>query len=98
MKERNKLSATFILTILLTILLASWLICNIINDISLLFSDNIYLAVLVAICFCLIISIVLLRSFLVEVRYDIDEQKSKKKNIRDVYLYNQLLDPPSTNN
>jgi hypothetical protein len=43
-------------------------------------------------------SIFLLKKILVEIRYDIDSRKEKEKNVRDIYMYDQLLDPPTTNN
>ena len=97
MKEQNKLSLAFIVTMLSTVIISSWFILNIINDATLLFSENVYQLVLIIICVCFILSIVLLKKFLVEIRYEIESYKEKERNIRDIYLYNQLLDPPNTN-
>jgi hypothetical protein len=44
------------------------------------------------------IAIFFLRRFLDEVRYDINDKKGKEKNIRDCFLYHQLLNPPEINN
>ena len=98
MKEQNILSLAFIVTVLSTVIISSWFILNIINDLTLLFSENMYKLLLIAVFVCFILSIVLLKKLLIEIRYKIDSYKEKERNIRDIYLYNQLLDPPNTNN
>jgi len=98
MKEQKRLSLAFIIILLSTIICSSWLIFNIITDISLLLTENKFQIILVIICICFILSIFLLKKILVEIRYETDKNKENERNIRDVYLYNQLLDPPSTNN
>ena len=98
MKEQNLLSLAFIITMLSTGLISSWFIINIINDVNLLFSEIMYQLVLIVICICFMLSIIFFRKLLVEIRYEIDSHNEKEKNVRDIYLYNQLLDPPTTNN
>lgn len=98
MKEQNILSLAFIVAMLSTVLISSWFILNIINDLTLLFSENMYKLLLIAVFVCFILSIVLLKKLLIEIRYKIDSYRAKERNIRDIYLYNQLLDPPNTNN
>ena len=92
MQDKNKLGIACIISILVTSIFSTWFIFNMIT------TENLYQIGLIILCICFIITVVLLRKFLVEIRYEIDTQKEKEKNIRDIYLYNQLLDPPSTNN
>ena len=92
MQDKNKLGIACIISMLVTIIFSAWFIFNIIT------TENLYQIGLIILCICFIITVVLLRKFLVEIRYEIDTQKEKEKNIHDIYLYNQLLDPPSTNN
>ena len=92
MQDKNKLGIACIISMLVTIIFSTWFILNIIT------TENLYQIGLIILCICFIITVVLLRRFSVEIRYEIDTQKEKEKNIHDIYLYNQLLDPPSTNN
>jgi len=92
MQDKNKLGIACIISILITIIFSTWFIFNIIT------TENLYQIGLIILCICFITTVVLLRRFSVEIRYEIDTQKEKEKNIHDIYLYNQLLDPPSTNN
>jgi len=92
MQDKNKLGIACIISMLVTIIFSTWLIFNIIT------TENLNQIGLVVTCICFILTVVLLRKFSVETRYEIDTQKEKEKNIHDIYLYNQLLDPPSTNN
>lgn len=39
-----------------------------------------------------------LRKLLMDVKSDISEKVLKEKNIRDIYQYNQVLDPPDIDN
>ena len=92
MQDKNKLGIACIISILITIIFSTWFIFNIIT------TENLYQIGLIILCICFTITVVLLRRFSVEIRYEIDSQKEKQKSIHDIYLYNQLLDPPSTNN
>jgi len=38
------------------------------------------------------------RKLLIDVKSDISEKTLKEKNIRDIYQYNQILDPPDIDN
>ena len=98
MNEQNPLCLAFIISILSTLVISTWFIYNIIGDISLFFSHTIYQMLLIIICVCFVLSAIFFRKLLTEVRYEVDNRKEKERNIRDIYLYNQLLDPPSTNN
>jgi len=92
MQDKNKLGIACIISILVTSIFSTWFIFNMIT------AENLYQIGLIILCICFIITVVLLRRFSVEIRYEIDTQKEKEKNIHDIYLYNQLLDPPSANN
>jgi len=98
MQDKNKLGLACIISILITMIFSTWFIFNMLTFKGLFFTENLYQTGLIILCICFIITVVLLRRFSVEIRYEIDTQKEKEKNIHDIYLYNQLLDPPSTNN
>ncbi len=38
------------------------------------------------------------RKLLIDMKSDISEKKLKEKNIRDIYQYSQILDPPDIDN
>lgn len=67
-------------------------------NINLVLLETIYQLVLMVALLNFFIAIVFLRRFLAEIRYDLDERKGKEKNVRDCYLYYQLLNPPELNN
>lgn len=98
MKEQNKLGLAFTISTIFTIIVAYWFISSILNDFNLLLSNNICKLIGVFVFLCFIFSMYLLKKLLVELRYEIDSHKEKERNVRDIYLYNQLLDPPTTNN
>ena len=39
-----------------------------------------------------------LRKLVLDMKFDISEKVVKEKNIRDIYQYNQVLDPPDIDN
>ena len=92
MQEKNKLGLACVISIINTLLfsvclIVSFILTGIVNQI-----------VLIVTFISSIVTLFLLRKSIVEIRYEINNRKEKEKNIHDIYLYNQLLDPPSTNN
>ena len=94
MKEKRILALAFIFPFLIAVISMLFVIFNI----NLALSEAIYQLVLMVALLSFFIAIVFLRRFLVEIRYDIDERKDNEKNVRDCYLYHQLLNPPELNN
>jgi len=98
MKEQNKLGLAFTISTIFTFIVSYWFVSSILTDFNLLFSENIYKIIGIFLILSFIFSMYLLKKFLIELRYEIDSFREKEKNIRDIYMYNQLLDPPTTNN
>lgn len=94
MKEKRILALAFIFPLLIAIMSILFVMFNI----NLVLLETIYQLVLMVALLSFFIAIVFLRRFLVEIRYDLDERKGKEKNVRDCYLYHQLLNPPELNN
>ncbi len=94
MKEKRILALAFIFPLLIAIMSILFVMFNI----NLVLLEIIYQLVLMVALLSFFIAIVFLRRFLVEIRYDLDERKGKEKNVRDCYLYHQLLNPPELNN
>jgi archaellum biogenesis protein FlaJ (TadC family) len=92
MEEKKNL--VFIFSFSITIISLLFIIFNI----NLVFSETVYLLVLMVALLNFIIAIVYLRRLLVEIKYDNDERKEKEKNVRDCYQYYQLLNPSEINN
>jgi len=94
MKEKRIFALIFIICSIIAII-SILIIC--INS-KLFFSEVIYQLLLVIILLNIFLARLYLCRLLVEIRYDIDETKGKEKNVRDCYLYHQLLNPPEVNN
>jgi len=92
MQEKNKLGLACVISIISTLLFSVWLI------VSFILTGIVNQIVLIVTFISFIVTLFLLRKSIVEIRYEINNRKEKEKNIHDIYLYNQLLDPPSTNN
>jgi len=93
MKGKRTQKVLFIFWTILTILTVFWIIFNIFN-ISLLLTESVYQFVFVLSCLCLFASIISVREILADAKLKIIEENEKQRNIRDVYRYQQLLDPP----
>jgi len=98
MKDQKYLVLACLISIIITIILLFCFIFNVFPDINLIFTKTNFQILLILILLFSILSAFFLKKILVEIRYELDEQKQKEKNIHDIYLYNQLLDPPSNNN
>jgi len=97
MAQKKTLVVTFLLSVIFTILSASWLLFNIVGNIGLLL-ESLYQFVAIVVCLGALISIVCLRKILVDIRFKINEIKEKEKNVKECYQYDQLLNPPIMNN
>jgi len=96
MKGKRNQKILFIFWTILLVLAIILMIFNLFN-IDLLFTEIVYQFVLILSCLSLFASIISIREILVDVKLKIVEENEKERNIKDVYRYQQLLDPPDTN-
>ena len=73
----------------------SWLFFLLVNNIHLIFEQAIFLFVLVIAFVGFSLSMFFVFQIVSDLRVEIRKEKERLKNIRDVYQYDQLLDPPS---
>ena len=86
----------FVFFFLLTISLISFFL--LIINISLIF-DSIFFKIILLLTFLnLIIALKVLKKWVNEIVYDINERKEYEKNAHDCILYYKLFNPPDTNN
>ena len=95
MKKIRTLTMVFTFWVLVVFMSVSWLFFLLINNIHLIFEQAIFLFVLVIAFIGFSLSMFFVFQIISDVRIEIRKEKEKLKNIRDVYEYNQLLDPPS---
>lgn len=87
----------FVVWLSVAILSAIWIIFNVINNISLI-SLPVYLFVFILGFLSFIMALISIRKRVSDVKTKIDEEKEHEKNVKDFYLYQQLLNPPEINN
>ena len=97
MMQKKTLIKTFLLSIVLMMLSASWLLLNIVGNIELLL-EPLHQLVVIVLFLSILISAVCLRKILAYMRFKINEMKKKEKNVKECYQYDQLLNPPIMNN
>lgn len=88
---------TMILTfwILLIIMSASWLIYLLLNNIDLIYKDSFLMIILFLACLSFFLSFFFIFQIIIDVKYEIKKAKAKEKNIRDIYQYDRIAEPPS---
>ena len=89
---------TFTFWVLIIILSAAWLIFLLINNVHLVYEQPPFLIVLIIAIAAFTLSFFFISQLIVDVRLEIQKEREKQRNIRDVYQYDQLLDPPSMYN
>jgi len=87
----------FIVWLSVAILSAVWIIFNSITNISLI-SLPTYLFVFILGCLSLAMALLSIRKRVSDVKTKITEAKEHEENVKDFYLYQQLLNPPDINN
>ena len=97
MTGRRTLIIVFLFSLSSVLLSISWFIFNRV-DIGLILTDNLYQFVLTMSCLSFAVTVVSLCRLLFDLQHKIDEVKDKEKNVRDIYQYDQLLNPPIMNN
>ena len=98
MKEQKLLSITFTASILSAFVFMVLILFTIFFNKNFLFTQFVHQIIFVIFCICLFVSIVSFKKSIIEIKYEIQTKKERERNVRDVFLYNQLLDPPTTNN
>ncbi len=97
MVQKKTLVKTSLLSTVLMILSASWLLLTIVGNIGLLL-EPLYQLVVIVLFLSIFIITVCLCKILVDMRFKINEIKEKEKNVKECYQYDQLLNPPIMNN
>lgn len=95
MTRSKILETTMMFWILLIILSAAWLIYILFNNIHLVSENILILAVVIIAILSFCLSFFFIYLVIVDVRIEIKKAKEAEKNVKDVYQYDQLLDPPS---
>jgi len=97
MTGRRTLVLVFLFSLSSVILSVSWFIFNRV-DIGSVLTENLYQFVLTMSCLSFVVTVVSLYRLLFDLQHKINEVKDKEKNVRDIYQYDQLLNPPVMNN
>lgn len=95
MKKVKMLTMVFIFWVLLIVMSVSWLIFLFVNNFYLIFQDISFSLVLVLASVSFFLSMFFVYQIVVDVLVEIKKAKENEKNIKDIYDYNQVLDPPS---
>jgi hypothetical protein len=95
MKGLNSEKFLFIFWIILALLSIVWIFFNIFNF-NLIITKSTFQFVFILSCFSFFVSILSIKKLLVEIKYIIKEEKIKQRNVKDVYRYSQLLNPPNS--
>lgn len=95
MKKIKTLTMVFTFWVLVIIMSISWLLFLLINNVYLIFEQTIFLFVLVIAVVGFSLSMFFIFQIIQDIRVEIQKEREKLRNIRDVYQYDQLLDPPS---
>ena len=95
MKKVKMLTMVFTFWVLLIVMSTSWLVFLLLNNINLVLQDLLFSIVLIIACISFTLSIFFIYQVIVDVLIEIKKTKEKEKNIKDIYQYDQILDPPS---
>lgn len=95
MKKIRTLTMVFTFWILVILMSVSWLFFLLVNNITLIFEQVIFLFVLAIAFIGFSLSMFFVFQIVSDLRVEIRKEKERLRNIRDVYQYDQLLDPPS---
>lgn len=98
MKKVKILIMIFTFWILLIILSSSWLVFLFLNNLHLATTNFQYGLILVIALFSFFLSMYFIMQILYDVRVELKKEREKQRNIRDMYKYDQLLEPPSIYN
>ena len=95
MKGNSIQRVLFIFWTILATLSIIWIIFNVINF-SLILTEFTFQFVFIMACLSFFVSMFSLKLLIAKVKHIIDLENEKQRNIKDVYRYEQLLNPPDT--
>jgi hypothetical protein len=98
MKNKRILLLIFIFSLLLGVMEIAWFFYNYNKNVSLIFTESIIQFVLAGLCLSFFVAFLSLYNYLTDEKIKIDEPKNIEKNIKDIFQYEQLLNPPDINN
>jgi hypothetical protein len=85
----------FIFWVILALQSIVWIIFNIFN-VNLILTKSTFQFVFILSCFSLFVSILSIRKLLAEVKNLLIKERVKQRNVKNVYMYSKLLDPPDS--
>jgi len=94
MKKIKILKITFVSWVLIIILSAAWLVFLLLNNIHVVLTNIWFLFVLIIACLSFVLSSFFIYQIIIDVKIEIKKAKEIEKNIRDMYQYDKLADPP----
>jgi len=95
MKGKITQKVLFIFWTILAIQSIVWIVFNIFNFNSLLTKFT-FQFVFILSCLSFFVSVISIKALFTEVKKILNEEKIKQRNVKDVYIYQQLLDPPDS--
>ena len=98
MKDLKYKKILFTGWLLIAILSLLWIFYSVIKDTGLIFSISTYLFVFILVCLTLVIALLSISNKVTAEKITIKKEEEHEENVRDYYLYQQLLDPPDMNN
>jgi len=98
MFNRRTLTMIFVFSLSLMILSISLLIFHLMDHVDFFLETPTFILILIIGCLGFILAVMSFFKIQVEVEYKIDELEDTEKSIRDIYQYDQLIDPPDMNN
>ena len=94
MGEKKNLALFFIISFMASVSLLLLCFFNCEKIFNSFFYQSVFFIGIIIFVFC----IFYFRRLIAEFRYDICFRRNREKNIRDIYRYNNVMDPPETNN
>lgn len=98
MKNRRILLLIFIFSLLFAIMEIAWFFYNYNKNVSLIFTESIFQFVLAGVCLSFFVAFLSLYKYFNEEQIENVKPKNIEKDIKDIYQYEQLLNPPDFNN
>ena len=98
MKSGRILLLIFIFSLLFGIMEISWLLYYYSKDLSLIFTESLNQFVLAGIILSFFVAFLSIRKYVSGDDLEIVKPKNIEKSIKEIYQYEQLLNPPEVNN
>lgn len=98
MKSRRILVLIFIFSLLFGIIEILWLLNQIVYDVSLIFTESLNQVALAVGFSSFFIAFLSLHKYFADGQGDVKKETIIGKNVKEIYQYEQLLDPPDVNN